>query len=119
MSVPENASLVQMLESLKRGNGTDMPIVDEADMVTGMLRVAALDHLSKRDIDAGVGIIAADLAVSAEVALPEDLLLTAIQKMERSGVNCLAVIEPESGRLQGLVRRQAILDFYEQSIKSA
>ena len=119
VALRESASLVQMFESLKRGNGTDMPVVDDADNVTGMLRVADLDHLSKRDVDAGVGIIAADLAVAVEVALPEDLLLTAIQKMERSGVNCLAVIEPASGRLQGIVRRQAILDFYERSIRSS
>ncbi len=113
--VRNDLPFAEVLEYTAAHENTDIPVVDGAHFITGVIRIADLAHISRGDTNTA-GMVAADLAVRCEVALPQDLLLTAIRKMEQSGVNCLPVIEPTSGRLQGIVRRHAILTYYERSI---
>jgi CIC family chloride channel protein len=119
LAIMESATLQEVLEYVTRNGSTDIPVVDEAGYVTGIIRVADLDHITARDAAASAAIVARDVAVRCALALPQDLLLTAIQKMEESGVNCLPVIHPSTGKLQGIVTRGAVLDFYERSISRA
>ena len=114
LSLRASQALDEVLTFFAHNGNIDVPVIDDAEIVIGTIRVADLEHVGKRDANAAI--VAADIAVRCGIALPQDLLLTAIQKMEQSGVNCLAVIDPSTGKLQGIVRRRAILDFYERAI---
>jgi CIC family chloride channel protein len=114
----DDAPLEQVLQHLAHHGNLDIPVVNATDIVIGMIRVGDVIHLSRDEHDTLQHSVAADLAVACEVALPQDLLLSAIQKMEQSGVNCLPVIHPSTGQLQGIVTRQRILTFYETLISA-
>jgi CBS domain-containing protein len=61
--------------------------------------------------------VAADLAVATEVVMPQDSLLSAIQKFQNRGVNALPVLDPETGKLLGVVSRTNILSAYESAVR--
>ena len=68
-------------------------MVNAANMAVGMIRVNDVERLTREERMAGRVILATDLAVTTEVVLPHDLLFSAVQKMEQSGVNTLPVID--------------------------
>jgi CBS domain-containing protein len=84
-----------------------------------MIRVNDIERLTREERLAGRLILAADLAVQTEVVLPHDLLFSAFQKMEQSGVNTLPVISADSGELLGVVTRRGIIGVYQERITHA
>jgi CBS domain-containing protein len=58
-------------------------------------------------------VVAQDLATPAEAVMPQDLLISVIQKMSARGVAALPVLDPKTGTLIGIVARAHILSAYD------
>ena len=114
-----DAPLERVLSHVAASGDMDIPVVTATNVAVGMIRVNDIDRLTHEDRMAGRVILAIDLAVQTEVVLPQDLLFSAVQKMELSGVNTLPVIDAGSGELLGVVTRRRIIDVYQEKIASA
>jgi CIC family chloride channel protein len=119
LPILHSAPLEHVLSRVASDGERDIPIVNDAGVALGMIRVNDIDRLTREERTAGRVIAATDLAVQTEVVLPQDLLFSAIQKMEQSGVNTLPVIDASSGELLGVVTRRGIIDVYQQRITDA
>lgn len=114
-SVRTDQSLQDILDVAGFGDGGDIPVVDERGLVVGVIKRTDLRDASN-ERDAGAVIIASDLAVPSQTVLTEDSLLTAIQKMERSGNSVLPVIDSSTGRFVGMASRKSILNEYARRV---
>ena len=110
------ATVGRLLEHLGHGEQTEFPVVDEELRCVGVITMADLGRLA-RDQDKLKGhLVAADVANPTETVTPNDSLLDAIRKMGVRGASSLPVVDPESGRLVGLVSRAHVLALYERAI---
>jgi len=110
------ATVGSLLEHLGRGGQTEFPVVDEELRCIGVITVADLGRLA-RDQDRLTGLlIAADVANPTETVTPRDSLLDAIRKMGVRGASSLPVVDPDTGRLVGVISRAHVLALYERAI---
>lgn len=114
--IGEQASVTDILEHLGRSGQSYFPVIDPDHQLVGVITMAELGRLAKDYRDLSSLLIAADVAQSSEVVAPDDSLLTAIRKMGVRGAPSLPVVDPESGRLVGLISRSHILGTYERSV---
>jgi CBS domain-containing protein len=63
-------------------------------------------------------VVASDLARPTEVVALGDSLLDAVRRMGVRGVGTLPVVDPESGRVVGVVHRAGILARYEREVET-
>lgn len=114
--IAQDTPLEQVLGRVAANGAMDIPVVNAANVAIGMIRVNDIERLTRDERMAGRLILAADLAVQTDVVLPHDLLFSAFQKMEQSGVNTLPVINADSGELLGVVTRRGIIEVYQERI---
>ncbi len=114
--IGETASVAQLLEHLGRGEQTDYPVVDDTLRLVGSISIADLGRIAKDHRELASVVVAADLVVPIESVGPDATLLDAVRKMGLRGAATLAVVDPSSGRLLGVVGRAHILALYERHV---
>ncbi|HEX6965058.1 MAG TPA: chloride channel protein [Gemmatimonadaceae bacterium] len=114
--IGEQASLADILEHLGRTEQGYFPVIDPDHQLVGVITMTDLGRLAKDYRDLSPLLIAADVAQSSEVVAPNDSLLAAIRKMGVRGSASLPVVDPQSGKLVGLISRSHILGAYERSV---
>ncbi len=114
--IGEGASVSQMMEHLGRGEQTDYPVVDGQLRVSGLLRIGEIGRVARDQAALGPLLLASDIADPVETVEPGDTLLAAIRRMGTRGTGMLPVVDPQSGRLVGVVTRAAILALYEKQV---
>jgi chloride channel protein, CIC family len=117
--IGQNEPVSAVLMRIHRDPLHDLPVVDAALTACGMIRVNDVQRLTHEMRTAGREIIAADLAIQTDAVFPQDLLFSAVQKMEQAGVNTLPVIDASSGELLGVVTRRTIIETYQRRIEHA
>ncbi|HEX6939973.1 MAG TPA: chloride channel protein [Longimicrobiales bacterium] len=110
------ATVAQLLEHLGRGEQTEFPVVDDELRFVGVINVADLGRLARDYADLTGLLLAADIAHPAQTVAPDDSLLDAIRKMGVRGAGALPVVDPDTGRLLGLISRASILALYERTV---
>jgi CIC family chloride channel protein len=116
--VTRDTTLNDILDRVGNDINSDIAVVDENGQIVGIITMADLARVARDQHEIGNLVVAADLAVATEVAMPQDSLLSAIQKFQNRGVNALPVLDPETGRLLGVVSRSNILSAYEAAVRS-
>ena len=114
--VPHNLPLTEILDRGGQLLNTDIPVTGADGSVLGVITVADLARVARDHDLLGKLVVAADIVVPTEVVMPQDPVLTAIQRMRAKEINALPVIDPESGRLRGMVSRAHILSAYERAL---
>lgn len=114
--IGESATTEQILEHLGRGEATEFPVIDTELRLVGMIGLADLAHVARRDPGLAPLLLAADLARPPEVRSPDNTLLQATRRMGVRGSDTLPVVDPGSGRLLGTVSRAHVLAAYQRSV---
>lgn len=114
--IGEGATVAQLLGHLGRGGRTEFPVVDDHLSFLGIITVADLGRLATEYQDLTDLLVAADVATPAESVGPTDSLAEAIRKMGVRGTSSIAVVDPASGRLLGLIDRGHILAVYQREV---
>ena len=113
-TIRSNAPLPEVLEHITRGIRTDLPVVGADDKLQGLITFAELARAAHEQDTLGALIVASDLAIPVEAVMPQDSLISVIQKMSARGVAGLPVLDPKTGKLIGIVARSHILDAYSK-----
>ncbi|MGI9091410.1 MAG: chloride channel protein [Gemmatimonadaceae bacterium] len=122
--IDEASSVYQLVSHLGHTLGhtdqTYFPVVDEQHYLVGIVTVVELGRiardLAQSDDNFRHLLLAADIAQATETVQPTDSLLVAIRKMGVRGAASLPVVDPDTGRLLGLISRSHVLDRYEVSV---
>jgi len=85
----------------------------------GVITVADLVRLAAEPPEATAPLIAADIAVPVDPVTPQDSLLDAVRRMGVRGAASLPVVDPETGRLLGMLGRGDVLALYERALAGA
>ncbi len=117
--IGETASVAQLLEHLGRGEQMDYPVVDDQLRLTGVISIAELGRIAKDHRELAAVVMAADLAIPCETVTPQDSLLEAVRRMGVRGAPSLPVVDPETGRLVGVIGRGHVLALYERLVASS
>ena len=117
--IGEAATVPQLLARLQQGAQTDFPVVDRELRLVGVVTVADLVRLAAEPPEATLPLIAADVATPVDPLTPDDSLLDAVRRMGVRGAASLPVVDPESGRLLGLLSRADVLALYERAVAGA
>ena len=116
LMVGEGDVVETLLDHLGRGAYVDLPVVDEERRLVGIITLGDLGRIAREHRELAPLLVAADIASPAEAVGPRDSLLEAIRRMGVRGVPSIPVVDPESGRLLGLVSRAHILALYERTV---
>jgi CIC family chloride channel protein len=116
MPITHDTPVRAVLEKIGYDTHADMPVVDEKGEIVGVITMADLARVAREHQLLDNLVIAADLIVPTEVVLPQDPLLSAIEKMAGRGINALPVQDPATGKLLGIVSRARIMSAYERSV---
>jgi CIC family chloride channel protein len=115
LTIPENASVSQLIEHLGQTEQTDFPVVDLDGRLVGLITVGDLGRVAKDQRDLVDILVAADLARPTETITPDETLLVAVRRMGVRGAAAIPVVDPRSGRLLGLLDRRQVLGHYESA----
>lgn len=111
-----NALFETVLERFATEGVSDLPVINEEQVLIGMVAFADVARLARDQDHLGGVLVAADLAVPSEVVIPQDTLMYAIQKMGKNPAGTLPVIDAQTTRLVGVVTRRHILDAYDRGL---
>jgi chloride channel protein, CIC family len=124
--IAESATVDQLLQHLDQLLGhlgpsdlTEFPVVTPDRQLVGVISVAELGRIAHDAQAFSPVIIAADVAGPTEIAAPSDSLLEATRKMGIRGRNSLPVVDPETGKLLGVITRAHVLAMYERAVAGA
>ncbi len=117
--IPERAVTSQFLVHLGAGTQDVFPVVTQYGELGGVLTVADLARIARDERDRHVGLTAREAAQATESVEPDDSLLEATRRMEARGASALPVVDPESGRLIGLLSRADVLGLYGRILAGA
>jgi CIC family chloride channel protein len=114
----EDTPLEEVRRTLNDSRQTDLPVVDAAGVLVGMISAPGLrDALADGDAHPpGSLVLAADLASpEPDPVTTDDTLLTALRRFGRRDTDVLPVVEAANHhRLVGLVTRQDLWNAYER-----
>jgi CIC family chloride channel protein len=108
-------AVTRLLQRLAHGEATDLPVIDADGRFVGIVTVAQLGRVAKNYTEATDLLVAADIAIPAEVVAPTDSVREAVRRMGVRGIGALPVVDPHSGRLLGIVTRAHVLGAYERA----
>jgi CIC family chloride channel protein len=116
-SIPEHATVSEIMDAIGRTPQTEFPVLDADDRVTGVVTYDDLRSvLAQRESLAPV-VIAADIAnVEIEPVTTGDSLRTALQRLGVHGSLTVPVVDGSTGKLVGLISRQEILAAYDREL---
>jgi CIC family chloride channel protein len=114
--IGEAATVDQLLEHIGRGEQTEFPVVDSDLALVGVISIGDLARIAKDSRELAPVLLAADLAVPTETVELKDSLLTAIRKMGVRGTGAVPVVDPATGRLQGMLGRSHVFLLYERAL---
>ena len=117
--IGESATVPQLLERLQPGAQTDFPVVDNELRLVGVITITDLVRLAAEPPEATAPLIAADIAIPVDPVTPQDSLLDAVRRMGVRGAASLPVVDPETGRLLGMLGRGHVLALYERAVAGA
>ena len=117
--IEERTLATQFLTHLGAGTQDVFPVVTEYGELSGVLTVADLARIANEPRELHQILIAAEAAQATESVAPEDSLLEATRRMGARGASALPVVDPESGRLVGLLRRSDVLSLYGRILAGA
>jgi len=117
--IGEGATVAQLLRHLEQAGQVDFPVVGEDLELRGMITVAELGRIARDSAQMADVLLAADLAQPVEPLVANDSLRDAIRRMGVRGSASLPVVDPDTGRLAGVVTRAHILAVYERALASA
>lgn len=94
------------------------PVVDDGRRLVGVLTMTDIGAVARANHALDGIVVASDLARPTEVVALGDSLLDAVRRMGVRGVGTLPVVDPESGRVVGVVHRAGILARYEREVET-
>jgi CIC family chloride channel protein len=113
-TLPESASLDQILQTFSGSEQHYYPVVDGNGVMTGILSVNDLQQLLD-DRDAGPLIIAQDIARNPVVSVaPEDDLNLALQRFSELDVEELPVVAGASAKVLAMLTRRQVIAAYNR-----
>lgn len=110
--IPERSVAAQFLTHLGVGTQDVFPVVTEYGELSGVLTVGDLARIARDERERHQTLTAKEAAQPTESLEPEDSLLEATKRMGARGAAALPVVDPESGRLAGLLSRSDVLSLY-------
>jgi CIC family chloride channel protein len=117
--IGESASVTDILKHLGQSEQSYFPVLDNEQRLVGMITLTDLGRLAKDYSELGPVLVAADIARPSETVTPTDSLLAATRKMGVRGVAALPVLDPETGRVLGLINQSHVLEVYERTVAGA
>ena len=114
--IGEAATVSQLLEHLGRGAQTAFPVVDDQLRPVGMITVNELGRIARDEQELLPILMATDVAVPVDPVSPADDLLDTIHLMGQRGMATLPVVDPDTGRLVGVIDRSHVLAAYERAV---
>lgn len=117
--INERATVSELLKHLDQAGQTDFPVVDDDARYRGMITIAELGRVARDLSQVADVLVAADVADPGDPVPPDTSLGDAVRRMGVRGVPSLPVVDPQSGRLVGLVTRAHILAIYERAVVRA
>ena len=111
----EGDALAAALAHLGVSEQTYLPVVDDDGVLLGVVTGAELGRLAHQSsVLAGV-LVAGDIARGTETVSPDEPLAVAVRRMGARGTSALPVVDPQSGRLLGVVTHAHVLDVYHRA----
>ena len=102
---------------LVEGEASIRYVVDEAGRLIGAIRLTEIKALLARPDMFEQGLLALDIADNrAPVCHPNESLRDALLKFERAGVTELPVVNPDSGRLVGVLPYTELISHYNEEV---
>ncbi len=114
-AIPEGMTVHRLLQRLAHGEASDLPVIDPDGRLVGIITVGQLGRIAKSYSEATELLVAADVAIPAEMVSPTDSLREAIRRMGVRGIGSLPVVDPQTQRLLGVVTRADVLGAYERA----
>jgi CIC family chloride channel protein len=110
-TVPETASLPEVVRTLARSRQSSLPVVDKAGRPTGSISSRQVQELLDRHSDT-FAVIAQDLATPERGVTLEDGLDVVLARLDEADLDELPVVDSERDTVLGLVSRRDILAAY-------
>ena len=114
--IRERDDVGQLLEHLGHDEQLVFPVLDAESRLCGVIDIAQLGRVAKDYGNLAALVLAVDLARPTETVTPNETLLDATRRMGVRGVSAVPVVDPQSGRVLGLLSRHHVLAAYERSI---
>lgn len=118
-TIPEDAVASQFLAHLSAGTQDVFPVVTKSGELCGVLTVSDLARIAKDERERHATLTAREAAQSTPALAPDDSLLAAGRKMMGRGASALPVVDPETGRLSGLLSQGDMLGLYARILAGA
>lgn len=110
--ISSTASLLELRDQLRASQSGALCLVDDAGSLSGIVTLTDLQRAY--DLQAETVLTAGQIAVHKVItALPDEPVWKAIRQMNRHNIRQLAVVEPHSRKLIGLVGRREIIQAYQ------
>jgi CBS domain-containing protein len=104
------AAVEEVLTSWAEAGLRDIPVVDQREQLVGIVSIADFFRLTAQEREIRARMCVADIAVPVEAVLPQDSLLSVIQKLRNTSTAALPVLDPASGSIIGMVTHTQVLD---------
>jgi CIC family chloride channel protein len=116
-TIPEDASLVALRDTLRRLHVRSLVVVDAEERVCGIVTLADLQSCFE-EREAEVAALCVGEICTREVIIthPDDVLWRAIRLMGAHSVGRLPVVDEGSGKLVGILSRHDVIEAYNQAV---
>lgn len=114
--VREKDGVLDLLRHIGHRDQTLFPVVDDDGGYCGVVTTAQLGEVARTGRALEGVLIASDVMKDVEVVAPDESLLAAVHVMGVRGESSLPVVDPVTGRLEGVVSRSRILALYEREV---
>ena len=117
VTIPENTSLLEMVEIMKSENQSYLHMVDSEGGLKGIISFsdirAALHEEGLKDL-----VIANDVATTDLITIsPSDSIQDALYKMGRNGISLLPVVnESDERKIVGTLNKKDVIEVYNRAV---
>jgi CIC family chloride channel protein len=116
ITIDERATLREMAGLLGKTTYFDAPVVTSGMKLVGMISMIELGRIINGSPELADLAIAADVATPVTPVRPDANLLDVIRQMGVKGSATLPVVDPDSGRFEGVIARAHVLAVYERTL---
>jgi CIC family chloride channel protein len=116
-TVPENASLGEIIQAFKTEDASYLHMTDENQLLSGIISFRDIRFILDEETLIPL-LIAKDIATTEVVtAIPSDNIQTALQKMSARGISQLPVVSEENHRvLVGYLDKKDVISAYDKAV---